>query len=377
MTNRPNDHLEPAFGYPLTTRYRLNREQLAAVLDLAGIIPSGRLLSPVPAVADPRSVLDSTDLISGDSEVAPVLREAISILARPVRVFHVIATVPGADEWADLYLAAPETAGPYVHGRQTEDGLDLTILATDLEAVTVIDRLLRLTGFASQAFEPDIALSLEGWVGLLAAVDVERQRNLQAQLARQTFPSSVTFSSDDLETQLTTGLDTTDTRWAVTTAIPVAPVRLADCNLGGETLLGHLESLQLVVPADGTYRLSDLGRHLAELISQTVVVGSLTLTLDHSGRLTRAGEVLVYRTPTRLAVGLWTGTVDDPVLTIVEPTGDFAVGMIKKILESSVSLPRLLEPTDTPLCPKCGAEAIPEGRFCTRCGTAIKPDDST
>jgi hypothetical protein len=344
---------------------------------MAGINPSGRLLSPVPAVADPRSVLESTDLISGDSAVAPVLREALSILAQPVRVFHVIATVPGADEWADLYLAAPENAGPYVHGRQTEDGLDLTILATDLEALTVIDQLLRLTGFASQAFEPDIALSLEGWVGLLAAVDVERQRNLRAQLARQTSPSSVTFNSDDLATQLTTGMDTKDTRWAVSAAIPVAPVRLPDRNLDGETLLGHLESLQLVVPTDSNYRLSDLGRHMAELISQAIVVGSLTLTLDHDGGLIRAGEVLVYRTPTRLAIGLWTGTADDPVLTIVEPTGDFAVGMIKKILESSVSLPRLPEPTDTPLCPKCGVEAIPEGRFCTKCGTAIRPDDST
>ncbi|MDH3398225.1 MAG: hypothetical protein OEM81_10390, partial [Acidimicrobiia bacterium] len=201
MTNRPNDTLEPAFGYPLTTSYRLSREQLAALLDMGGITPSGRLLSPVPAVADPGSLLASSDLVSSDSTVVPILREALAIIAQPVRVFHVISTVPGADDWADLYLAAPPTGGPYVHGHQTEDGLDLTILATELEALTVIDQILRLTGFASQAFEPDIALTLEGWVGLLAAVDVERQWNLKEQLERRV-PSTGSFSSDDLSVHL-------------------------------------------------------------------------------------------------------------------------------------------------------------------------------
>jgi hypothetical protein len=96
------------------------------------------------------------------------------------------------------------------------------------------------------------------------------------------------------------------------------------------------------------YVVTPFGDHLVELIASTVLLGSVTLTHRRPQTEVRGGEVLVYRTPTRLAIGIWSGAAAEPVLILTEPTPEAAVAMMRRLVELPNAGDEVIAGTDEP-----------------------------
>jgi hypothetical protein len=196
----------------------------------------------------------------------------------------------------------------------------------------VLDDVFRLSVAPTRPVDPDIMLTLPAWVGLLAIADVRRLRRLRSELRRQ--PSvDQPMSATDIAGAITVGLAGADARWAVSAALPVAPVDLRKRAPNASDVFDQLVTLDLARRLSEHIEATDLGNDLIEVMAQPMVLGSATLTHHRDGRSVRGGELLVYRGPTRLLLGLWTGTHEEPLLDLMEPTAEAAVAIVRRFLE--------------------------------------------
>ncbi len=320
---------------PRSIRYRLSRSEVAAVLAAIGVEADGLLLGLHDRSDDPIPVLRASDLVDDQDQVHPFLRDAMVVAARPGRTIHAVTSVPGADEWVDLLIGASQRGGPYVTIDATDDGVDLYAVETAMEIAAVLDDLFRLTSYPTHPVDPDVVLDVPAWVGLLAVSDVRRLRRLRNDLRRRP-DAAEPMSVIDVDGAITVGLDSTDSRWAVSAAVPIAPVSLRQRRVRPAQAVEKLLELGLVKGDESAFDVTPLGEHLVELIEQAIVFGSITLTYRRPDREVRGGEMIVYRTPTRLAVGVWTGTSTSPRLIITEPMAEGAVSMVRRLVDLSV-----------------------------------------
>lgn len=317
---------------PRSTRYRLSNAEVGAALHRLALTADGSLIRPQGDAADPLAILRAGGLVDPADRVHPFLADAIAVAACPARLFHVVMSVPGSSDWLDMGIGGPVEGGPYVTVRADGDGVDLQAVDTAMEVAAVLDDLFRLTSYAARPVDPDLALTLPAWVGLLAVADVRRLRRLRNEIRRQP-AGDEPITLTDVEGAITVGLASADSRWAVTAAIPIVPVALRERTPSADRALDEMGVLGLVTATDGAYSLTELGRGLVDVIEQTILFGSLTLTYRRPGRHVRGGELLVYRAPTRLVVGVWSGTAESPLLTLMEPMPEAAVEMMHRFVE--------------------------------------------
>lgn len=354
--------------YPEPVRYELDRSQVSALLRLSDIDTNGVLLGPVQAVDDPLGVARSAGLVDEAGTVPPVLVDALGVAASPARVVTLTINVPGVDEWMTMHIGGGPAGGPYVVISGGDSGIDLLVLSTEIEVAALFDELLDLTTYPTQPVAPDLGIDLRAWLGLLAAADARRAAGLVAQLDRESAPT-VTLDAPLLDAQLKQGLNATDTRWAVTGFVPVAPVDVRRAGIDGTQAMAGLVASGLV---DEAGSLTELGVSLTELIGLSLKVAGATLVLTGNEGAVRAGEVLVLRAPLRLGVGFWREENGAYELVFTEPTGEAAVEMLRRLLLiESHAAADAVAPTGGTRCPRCGAAVTAADRFCAQCGGRV------
>ena len=358
--------------YPEPVRYELGRPQVSALLRLSGVESDGGLLGSVLPVDDPLGVARSAGLIDPEGSLPGALVHAVRIAASPTRVVTLTINVPGIDEWLTLHIAAGPAHAPYVV-ISGADPVELLVLASEFEVVAMLDDLLDLTTYPTQPLAPDLGIDMATWLGLLAATDARRAAGLLAELDREAAPV-VVLDEALLDAQLKQGFNATDTRWAVTGFVPVAPIDVRRTGIDGAQAMAGLTASGLV---DAAGSLTELGVSLTDLVGLSLKVASATLVLSDVGAAVRAGEVLVLRAPLRLGVGFWREENGEYELILTEPTGEAAVEMLRRLL--------LIEPdagTQAPAvagegrCPRCGAGVTAADRFCAQCGGRVNESEA-
>jgi hypothetical protein len=352
-------------------RYRLDQGQVAAVLRLLGVVPNGRFVTVSESDASPRDVLEGSGLLDTSTGLpVPVLATAMQIVAAPERVLAARVNVRGVPEWDVTHLVSRSTGGPYVAAATPDNDLDLLVLQTEYEVAALLDGLFDLTTLPSRPVAPDVVVSFDGWIGVLAAVDAQRSAELAAQLDRRPAPDAE-LDAGELQDQLASGTTGDDTRWAVTAFTPISPFDLRTTPPSGSAMVEGLKEAALV-EVDGTdLRLNVLGSDVAGLCSEAIKWGSVTLSFTASSPDVRMAEVTVVRTPLRLGLGFWNGEDGAREITLLEPESEVAVEMLRRLL--LIPVPSLDEAGSAFSCPSCGASGEPGQRFCAKCGSSLEP----
>ncbi len=354
-------------------RYRLDERQSAALFQLTAVVPDGRLIVPAEAVAHPDEVLSDTNLLdAAGTRPVPVLDAALRIVAAPSRILTVRTSTPGINEWDITRVAAGPTGGPYVMVATPDDGLDLLVVSSELEAAALLDGFLDLSTLPIRPVSPDVVLSFAAWIGMLATVDVRRRAALRATLDRRPLTDGA-FDAADLSAQLEGGLAANDTNWAITVFAPLSPVDLRGGPPTGQAMSQAMKEAGLVEIDGELCVLTELGVDLAELFGSIIKWGSVTLTSAGLNPDVRLGEISILRAAFRLGLGFWNGEDGGFEATLVEPEADAAVEMVRRMLLLPVP-PSDLPPT-VQACPGCSASIAVGQRFCAACGQDLQAED--
>lgn len=353
-------------------RYRLDQDQVAAVFSLLGVAPNGRFTTASESTAAPTDVLEEGGLLDTSTGLpVPALAAAMQIVAAPERVLAARVNVRGVPEWDITHVVSRSSGGPYVAVATPDNDLDLLVLPTEYEVAALLDGLFDLTTLPSRPVGPDVVMSFDGWIGVLAAADAQRSAELSAQLDRRPAPD-VRFDAEELLQQLASGIAGDDTRWAVTAFTPISPFDLRTAPPSSSAMLEGLKEAALVETGGADVRPSDLGRDVTQLCGEGIKWGSVTLSYTALNRDVRMAEVTVVRTPLRLGLGFWNGEDESREITLLEPESEVAVEMLRRLL--LIPVPSLDEAGPTFACPSCVAPAEPGQRFCARCGSSLEPE---
>jgi hypothetical protein len=351
-------------------RYVIGHVQAAALFELVGVVPDGRLIDRTEPVTHPADVLRDTDFLdAAGTRPVPVLDAALRIVAAPSRILTVRISVPGIDQWSLTRVAAGPTGGPYVVVATPADGLDLIVLSSELEVAALLDGFLDLSTLPIRPVSPDVVLSFAAWVGMLAAVDVRRRAALRATLDRRPLTDGA-FDAADLSAQLEGGLAANDTDWAITAFTPLSPVDLRGGPPTGQAMTRAMEEAGLVEIDGEQCVFTELGADLAELFGSVIKWGSVTLTSAGLNPDVRMGELSVLRAAFRLGLGFWNGETAGFEATLVEPEADAAVEMVRRML--LLPLPPSIPVPTAQTCPGCGAVVADGQRFCVECGQDLQ-----
>jgi len=372
-------------------RYRIDRRQLGALLRMVDVVPDGRLLDPglVGAVAS-ESTIDDEYLDAAGAHPVPVLEAVLPVVASPDRILTTRVNVPGVDEWFVSRIAAGPRGGPYVMVAESDEEIDLLVLASEIEVAAMLDGFLDLTTLPARPVNPDVVMSFEAWVGTLAGVDARRELDLRAELEHLR-AGALSLRAADLDKQLRDGLERNDTRWAITAFTPMSPVNLRSGPPTGAVMIRDMTAAGLIEPGPSKHHVpTDLGRDVFELVGTVIKWGALTLVGVGPDGDVRLGEVTIVRTPLRLGTVLWNARGATFEGTIVEPAVETAAEVVREMLLTvipEVPLVSSLSPVpvrpavppvpphpEPAICPSCGAPIESDQRFCAACGTALRAE---
>ena len=374
----------------LPTRFQLDQRQIAAALVLARIRPSKRsALSDLPPPVEGASVLQGVGVLTEDGQRLTDEAEAmLRVAADPARMLSVVSNQAGRAEWMEAVLVHSAGEGPFVSVGSRDGGFDLALLPTVTQAAVLLDDLLGLTALTSQPGERPFELKLCGYAAALAAADALQSARLQARLARTAQPVPQ-LSAPVLERQLQEGLNSMDTRWAVTAGRRVCPADLRRVVERMEEGIAELQAAELVRQAAGGYSFTRAGYLLASALSQLVNTGGLSLTVVTGDDRLALAHASLFRTSVAIWTATWTlVTEQDADVRLFEMSSGGALGLVRGLLEPTEvpEMPEAAQPTVAAAvpssggpaptaaankCPSCGTENLGGARFCTGCGMAL------
>ncbi|MEK7216641.1 MAG: hypothetical protein AAB289_13705, partial [Chloroflexota bacterium] len=161
---------------------------------------------------------------------------------------------------------------------------------------------------------PALTLNLAGYAALLAAADALQSARLASRLARSRVPEPQ-FTAAELERQLALGLDSADSRWAVTAARLIAPLPLAGAAGQLESGCAALVASGTLAQSEGGYRLTRAGYELGDAFGQLVTTAGVRLSLVRDQRWQAVSQFNLFRTATSIWVAAWVAAT--PSLTDV------------------------------------------------------------
>lgn len=225
-------------------RFVLSEAQLGAALSLAGLTPSPRSELPAPPPpGDAQQALAGTNVLGEDGALRAEAAAALAAAADPRRSLTIVTNRAGRPEWTEAVFVSgaddEDGASPHVAQSIHEGEIDLALLPTAAQALVTADDLLQLSALPARPGSKALTLDLPAYAALLAVADLLQQARLEARLARERQPLPLITAAAAAE-QLARGLESNDTRWAVTAGRAVCP---ADITQARGHLAAGLDSL--------------------------------------------------------------------------------------------------------------------------------------
>lgn len=373
----------------LPARFRFTEPQLAAALALGGIRAGPRSLLPAVApVPDPAGLLRDSAALSGDS-LDPTCAAALSVVADPATISSIIANRGGERTWAETLIAHGAKDTAFV-AFPAAGGCDYTYLGTAAQTALYADLLLGFSGGTSRPGGPATDLTLPALAALVALADMRMEEEQRALLERRVGGSTLEVTPAQLEAQLAAGLQSDDTRWAVTALQHVSSVdlRAATGRLGEG--LNELGRVGLVTGSAQNWVLSPEGLDRVAMIAPVLVSGAITLALLHGQGRTTLMSTSLLRTARGILLLTWSGADSDvKTIRMSEVTAAQALEFVGALLETELAPPpvaNLTAPTSvsaplsgsltptvtaTRFCAACGAALRATSRFCSACGHTV------
>ncbi|MGY4100162.1 SH3 domain-containing protein [Nocardia sp. R16R-3T] len=323
--------------------FRLDPDQLAAALSIAGLEPGPRstlpLITPPP---DPAAALRDTGLLEADDRLTRPATGALRIAADPAHTTAITANHAGQDKWtAALVLRGDEDDTFVMQAGTGDDGFDFTVVPTLTQAAMLVDHLLDLTSYGPGFASLPIDLDLIAFAALLAAADAAQEARLAGVLHRNLAPGPLELRALELEEQLAKGLAAGDTRWALSAAQGATPVSLAAAAGRMTEGLARLASLGLVrLEALGSYRFTDAGTAVARSFGQLLTTGSIAVMAGAATKQDALAYFTVFRSTFSTRFACWRElAARNPRTELFETTTEVALRLVRDVLDPAVVEP--------------------------------------
>ena len=324
-------------------RFRLDPDQLAAALSIAGLRPGPRSALPVQAPPhDPAAALREAGLLDADDRLTGPATEALRVAADPAHTTAIRANHAGQSNWTAVLLLRGDADDTFVMQAGTgDDGFDFTVVPTLTQATMLVDELLDLTAYGPGFASPPVDLDLIGLAALLAAADAAQEARLAGVLRRNVASGPLELRALELEEQLAKGLTGGDTRWALSAAQGAVPVSLAAAAGRMTEGLARLALLGLVrLEALGSYRFTDAGIAMARSFGQLLTTGSIAVIADAATKQAALAHFTVFRSTFSTRFACWRElTVRNPRAELLETTTEVALRMVRDMLDPAVVKP--------------------------------------
>lgn len=337
----------------------LSQGQLAALLDAAGVAPSGR--SPLQALAADSDMpgLARLGIADQGGSLLGAWPLAAAALARPA--LRLTAAVGGLQGFRVLHACragaggftgcAPLPAGGWriSHPLDPDDVLAFLTAGLGLDIPT-----------AGQ--EPTAGMSLAALFALAALADAVKEQSAEAWLARGPAPEPF-VETNRVQGNLNLGLGKNDLRWLVSVTARICPF---EAPAGPSAAAEGLEELRALGWAnqngDGLWGLSPELEELAPHLWSPAGFGFLTRLTggEESAGLEHLG---FFRTLASVWLLEFSGGDEPAVRVSIPPSHRLLDGLHAWLTET--------EPAPSSACPACGRATAPGDAFCTGCGARL------
>ncbi|MEV6341488.1 SH3 domain-containing protein [Nocardia vinacea] len=324
-------------------RFRLDPDQLAAAISIAGLKPGPRSALPLTTPpSDPAAALRDTGLLEADDRLTGPAKAALRIAADPAHTTAVTADRVGQDDRTAALLLCGDEEGTFVMQAETgDDGFDFTVVPSLTQATMLVDQLLDLTSYGPGFASPPIDLDLITFAALLAAADAAQEARLAGVLSRNVAAGPLELRALELEEQLAKGLAAGDTRWALSAAQGATPVSLAAAAGRMTEGLARLASLSLVrLEALGSYRFTDAGTAVARSFGQLLTTGSIVVMNGAATKQDALAYFTVFRSTFSTRFACWRElAARNPRAELLETTTEVALRLVRDVLDPAVIKP--------------------------------------
>ncbi|WP_051182641.1 SH3 domain-containing protein [Nocardia vinacea] len=324
-------------------RFRLDPDQLAAAISIAGLKPGPRSALPLTTPpSDPAAALRDTGLLEADDRLTGPAKGALRIAADPAHTAAVTANRVGQDDRTAALLLCGDEEGTFVMQAETgDDGFDFTVVPSLTQATMLVDQLLDLTSYGPGFASPPIDLDLITFAALLAAADAAQEARLAGVLSRNVAAGPLELRALELEEQLAKGLAAGDTRWALSAAQGATPVSLAAAAGRMTEGLARLASLSLVrLEALGCYRFTDAGTAVARSFGQLLTTGSIVVMNGAATKQDALAYFTVFRSTFSTRFACWRElAARNPRAELLETTTEVALRLVRDVLDPAVIKP--------------------------------------
>ncbi len=328
MTNAPSETLVPE-------RFVLSYHQLAAALALGGLSPSSRSALPsAPPPSNPRGALTDTSVLGSDGALTSAARTALEVAADPQRMLTVMTNRAGRRAWTETtFVQAGGNGGPAVAQALREGEADLALLPTPAQALVTLDELLGITALPGRPSNGVLHLDLAAYAAALATADHVQEARLQARLARERRPLPA-LTAESLEAQLARGLESNDTRWAVTAARAVCPANLVAAQGQLDGGLRRLAEVGLLSRDGERMAPTERGIELFVDLAQIVNSAGLLLAAAERDEPAAVAHMTLLRCTNAIWFAAWRGiTESDGEIELYQSTPIAGLKVLEGLLE--------------------------------------------
>jgi hypothetical protein len=325
-------------------RFQLTEDQVGAALALANIHPTKRSMLPDAATAaKPATLLKGAGVLAGrSSKLDADVETALRIAADPSHMLSLIANNADEENWVETSFLHGNQDDAYISLASADKKYDFELLPTAAQAVVLIDDLLGLTAMVARPGKPQVELDLAGYGAVLAMADAMQAARLQSRLERKRYPQPK-FEPQILEDQLKKGLQSTDTRWAVTAGRLICPTQFRLALGKMPQGLKQLEKGGFLKKGPEGYALTEEGFMLGSGLGQLIHTGGLSLVIGKKDNQLTIAHAGLFRTAFSIWIMTWSNVSGgDAHGDLFQVSSSSAVGFIRNFL-SPLNMLRSIE----------------------------------